>query len=378
MIDARDFCLAMGDADIRFITGVPDSLLKDVCAYISANFQPEQHIISANEGNAVGLAIGHYLATERPAVVYMQNSGLGNTINPLVSLADPAVYAIPMILMIGWRGEIQDDGSQLKDEPQHVKQGQITVSQLEVMDIPYQIINADSNIRNSVKELAALTVARQGPVALVVRKDAFKKYQFNDDRGDDSLLSREDAIACVLAQLPCDIPIVSTTGKTSRELFELRKMDSAGHHRDFLIVGGMGHASSIATGIANAKPDTKVVCLDGDGSMLMHAGALSNSSRYPNFMHIIINNGAHDSVGGQPTKALDLSLTDIATSFGYSLAIQAGEAEEIEKAIETMLVADESSFLEINCKRGARGELLRPDRTPVENKEDFIGFLKRL
>ena len=378
MIDAKDFCKALEDNGIRFITGVPDSLLEGICAYICANFNPKRHIIAANEGSAVGLAIGHYLATGRPALVYMQNSGLGNTINPLTSLADTTVYSVPMILIIGWRGEMQDDDLQLKDEPQHVKQGQITIRQLEIMDIPCRIIDAKSNIFSCVKELTALALDCQRPVALVVRNNTFKKYNFKDDRDDDGLLSRESAIGCLLAQLPQNIPVVSTTGKTSRELFELRKTDAEGHNRDFLTVGGMGYASSIATGIANAKPDNKVVCLDGDGSMLMHAGTLSNSSQYPNFMHIVINNGAHDSVGGQTTRALDLQLTDIAYSFGYSLALKASETEAIKNAIRTMLAVRASSFLEITCKRGARDELLRPDRTPIENKKDFMDFLKKL
>lgn len=377
MIPTQDFISALEANDIRLVTGVPDSLLKDVCAAITSHFPADRHIIAANEGCAVGLAIGHYLGSRRPALVYLQNSGLGNTVNPLASLADPAIYGIPMILMVGWRGEMHN-GVQLKDEPQHVTQGRLTLDQLALLEIPYRIVDAGTDIAACLAELTALALEKSRPVALVVRKQSFSSYALGDDRGDAALPSREQAIAAILQCLPEDLPIVSTTGMPSRELFELRKATASGHHRDFLTVGGMGHAVSIASGIALAKPHTKVVCLDGDGAMLMHMGALSNSAERANLVHIVINNGAHDSVGGQPTRALDLKLGDIARTCGYGLVLEASSLEEIAAAIPAMLRHPASSMVEIRCKRGARADLARPDRTPAENKRDFMQFIEGL
>lgn len=375
MINPDDFIRALEASDIRFAAGVPDSLLKDVCAAITTRFPEDRHIIAANEGSAVGLAIGHYLASRRPALVYMQNSGLGNSVNPLASLADPAIYGIPMILMIGWRGEMLD-GVQIKDEPQHVTQGRITLDQLAVLGIPFRVIDAGTDIDACLRDCAELALSEMRPVAIVVRKQAFSSFRLNDQRADENLPTREQVIAAIVDALPGNVPVVSTTGMPSRELFELRKAGAAGHHRDFLTVGGMGHAVSIASGIALARPQGKVVCLDGDGAMLMHMGALSNSAQRSNLVHIVLNNGAHDSVGGQPTQALHLKLADIARCCGYGRVMQAAGTEEVASAIGEILSRSGSSFLEIRCRRGARADLARPDRSPSENRRDFMAFLE--
>jgi phosphonopyruvate decarboxylase len=377
MIDPNEFIESLQKLDIRFITGVPDSLLKDVCACITEHFLPPRHVIATNEGSAVGLAIGHYLATGRPALVYMQNSGLGNVINPVTSLADPQVYGIPMILMIGWRGEILWDGNQIKDEPQHVKQGQITLRQLEILNIPYLIIDASTErIEPILKQLIDSAMSRSCPAALIVRKNSFTQSKLIKPEEDEILLTREAAIETIIAVLPEDILIVSTTGMASRELFELRKARGQGHHRDFLTVGGMGHAGQIASGIAMATPDRKVVCIDGDGALLMHMGALAISATCINMLHILINNSAHDSVGGQPTKGNDLDFTKIAEACGYGKVSRALTTKEITLNLKSMLEYGLSSFLEIKCKRGARSDLGRPDRTPAQNKNDLMHFLK--
>lgn len=377
MIEPLEFISSLDKLDIRFVTGVPDSLLKDVCACITTHFPPARHLIATNEGSAVGLAIGHYLATGRPALVYMQNSGLGNAINPLTSLADPQVLGVPMVLMIGWRGEILTDGRQLHDEPQHVKQGQITIPQLEVLDLPYRIVDGSTTtIEPILSELLALAVSRSGPAALVVRKQTFAPFKLAKPDHAESQLTREAAIGVIVAALPDDVPIVSTTGMASRELFELRKASGRGHHRDFLTVGGMGHAAQIAAGIALARPDRQVVCLDGDGAVLMHMGGLAISADCSNLLHIVINNGAHDSVGGQPTKGAVLDFTKIAAACGYACVSRATTTDEIITNIQSMLGGGLSSFLEIKCKRGARADLGRPDRAPAQNKIDFMRFLE--
>lgn len=375
MIDPKDFLKALKDADIRFVTGVPDSLLKDVCACITAELGSEGHVIAANEGAAVGLAIGHHLASARPALVYMQNSGLGNTVNPITSLADPAVYAIPMVLMIGWRGEMLPDGTQLKDEPQHVKQGRVTLQQLDVLDIPYQVIDSSSDISGVINDLTEKALGRSGPVALVVRKGTFAPFKLEQPPQPEELMGREEAIGHILSLLPEDAIVVSTTGMASREVFELRKGTDSGHHRDFLTVGGMGHASQIASGIALTRPDRTVVCIDGDGAVLMHAGSLAISADRPNLLHIVLNNAAHDSVGGQPTKGGSLRFDSIATRFGYAITDMATTEEDLHSMLPSMLETEGSRLLEVRCKRGSRKDLGRPTRTPLENKLDFMAHV---
>jgi phosphonopyruvate decarboxylase len=377
MIDAKDLLAAVDATGIRFITGVPDSLLSDVSAEAMATYAANRHVIAANEGAAIGLAVGHYLAAGRPALVYLQNSGLGNAVNPLVSLADPAIYGVPMILLLGWRGELRDDGSQLADEPQHVVQGRITLKQLALMGIPYLILDGETDIRTSLAEAANQATTGSHPVALVVRRHTFCRGRRQAD-ADNTLPSREASIAAVIAALPRDIPVVATTGMASRELFELRAAAGAGHHRDFLTVGGMGHAISIATGIALARPERKVLCLDGDGAMLMHLGALTTSAAQPNIVHVILNNAAHDSVGGQPTAAARLDLADIARSCGYALALMADQVDKIASAMARVLAHTGSSLLDIRCRKGARSDLGRPTRTPAENKRAFVTFFAEM
>ncbi|WP_031386690.1 phosphonopyruvate decarboxylase [Desulfonatronum thiodismutans] len=375
MINPQDFLSALKSVGIEFVAGVPDSLLKHVCACMSDCLAPDRHVVAANEGAAVGLAIGHFLATGRPGLVYMQNSGLGNTVNPLASLTDPDVYAIPMVLLIGWRGEMLANGAQKKDEPQHVKQGRITPDLLDVLGIPYRVVGADTDVLVCLQELKAHAVARSGPTAMVVRKGAFAPYQFKGAREEGHLPSREEAIHAVLKALPNDVPVVSTTGMASREVFEHRKFSQAGHHRDFLTVGGMGHASSIAAGIALCRPELKVVCIDGDGAVLMHMGSLAITSQRPNMLHIVLNNGAHDSVGGQPTRAAEISLARIAKQCGYALVQETASIEDTTEALRGMLEFPNSCLLEIRCRRGNRPDLGRPDRTPVQNRDDFMEFL---
>ena len=377
MIDPNEFVAALEKLDIRFVTGVPDSLLQEVCAGFTAHFAPPRHVIATSEGSAVGLAIGHTLATGRPALVYMQNSGLGNVVNPVVSLADPQAYGIPMIFLIGWRGELLGDGSQLHDEPQHIKQGRVTIPQLEILDIPYRIVDKTATASEPLlTELLCLTLAKSSPVALVVRKGSFSSFRQRTQVRGDAGLTREAAIAAVVAALPDDCPVVATTGMASRELFELRRSLDQGHHRDFLTVGGMGHAGQIAAGLAMAKPSRPVVCIDGDGALLMHMGGLAISADCPNLLHILINNGAHDSVGGQPTKGTVLSFTKIAKACGYGRVALARSTAGIARQVSALLGCGCSSFLEIKCKPGARADLGRPNRSPGQNKREFMTFLE--
>lgn len=376
MINPTEFVDVMLDCNIDFAVGVPDSLLKNVCAAISTLVNEQNHMIAANEGAAVGLAIGHYLGTGGTALVYMQNSGLGNAINPLTSLADPTIYSVPMILLIGWRGEITADGSQRKDEPQHLKQGRITLGQLDLLGIPYQVIDEHTDIRASLRGASSEAISRSGPVALVVRAGAFSQFELSDERGDLDLMSREVALRAVVELLDDDAIVVATTGMLSRELYEIRKADGTGHHRDFLTVGGMGHASSIAVGLAKSVPERRVVCLDGDGAILMHMGTMATSSRSHNLVHIAFNNGAHDSVGGQPTEALRLDISEIAEKCKYDLVLRTEEVDGVVSSVLNMLRHRGSSFLEIMCRRGSRPDLGRPEASPAENIRSLRKYLE--
>ncbi|WNH13978.1 phosphonopyruvate decarboxylase [Thalassobellus suaedae] len=374
MINTSNFYKALTSRGVDFFTGVPDSLLKDICAYISDNAPQERHIISANEGASIGLAVGSYLASGKLPLVYMQNSGFGNTVNPILSIADDDVYGIPMLLLIGWRGE-----PGIKDEPQHVKQGKVSEELLKAMDISYQIVDANCDIDTVLDKAIEITSNNKKPYALLVRKNTFEKYKLQNDKESSFELNREGAVKLIIGQLKKDDIVISTTGKTSREVFEYREALNQSHEKDFLTVGAMGHTSSIAMGIAIEKKNRNVFCIDGDGSVLMHMGSLTINGMMKgveNFKHIVINNGAHDSVGGQPTVAFDIDFTQIARASGYTLVDTACEVNEIKEKFKAMIEHKGRAFLEIKVNKGARENLGRPTKTPVENKIAFQQFLK--
>lgn len=375
MLSPHDFYSLCAEQDIDFFTGVPDSLLKNFCSYITDHVPDNQHIIAANEGGAVALAAGHYLATGRFGLVYMQNSGQGNSVNPLTSLADPDVYSIPMILLIGWRGE-----PGVQDEAQHVKQGKVTLKILETLDIPYRLL--PESIEEATKCLGKLVDTmsiNKRPVALVVKKGIFDSYKLKKTPDDISTLTRENAIQIIGDALSPTNIVVSTTGKISRELYEHRDSIDHNHGRDFLTVGSMGHASQIAMGIALAKPHRQVFCLDGDGAVIMHMGALAIiGSRSPhNFKHIILNNAAHDSVGGQPTVGNKVAFTRIAAACGYQSTWVAKTSEELKQLLLQLCSSQGPALLEVQISKGARKNLGRPKTTPRENKLAFMDFLSK-
>lgn len=374
MITPKRFFDELKGHQIDFYTGVPDSLLKNLCAYITDNLPADQHIIAANEGGAVGLAAGYHLATGRIPVVYMQNSGLGNTVNPLMSLTDKLVYNIPVLLVIGWRGE-----PGVKDEPQHRKQGLVTLSLLETMGIRYEILTDDeSQLAEQIGRAVAHMQATKEAFALVVKKGTFDSYKLQSDAASSFTLSRESAIKLVAGHVSSNDVIVSTTGMISRELFEYRTAMEHGHHQDFLTVGSMGHASQIALGIAINKPDRKVFCFDGDGATIMHAGnmAIIGSVAPSNYYHIVFNNGAHDSVGGQPTVGHQVDIPSVAKSFGYKTVLTVDNESDLVQQLESLTQKDAPLLLEIKVKKGARADLGRPTTTPIENKEALMTFLK--
>jgi len=365
----HDWLTARG---VDFFVGVPDSLLKPVCFYL-ADHVGDKHVVAANEGGAVAVACGYHLATGKVPLVYLQNSGQGNTINPLLSLADRDVYSIPQVLLIGWRGE---PGT--ADEPQHVKQGKVTVSLLEAMGIPWRHLPSEPGpASRCVDDLVAIAAAESRPVALLVSKGTFEPYKPKSSPSDFFEMTREQAIEAVVATLGDTDAIVATTGKISRELYECRTRAGEGHEREFLTVGSMGHASQIAMGIALAQPGRQVVCLDGDGAMLMHMGAAAivGAAGVANFKHIILNNGVHDSVGGMPSAGLRVSFTEIARACGYTNAWRVERHEDVVGKMAKLHSARGPAMLEIMVQRGARSDLGRPETSPIDNKRAFIQFL---
>lgn len=376
MINPDFFVKKLADHSIDFFTGVPDSLLKNICAYISDTLNDEHNVVAANEGAAMGLATGYHLATGRIPVVYMQNSGQGNIINPLLSLADAAVYKIPVLLLIGWRGE-----PGVKDEPQHVAQGRLTLPLLDTLDVPYIVLSDSEEECSAQIEQTLSLIKKSGRThALVVRKNLFVPYAKKSSLEDSSLeLSREDAIKVVIESLGAFDTVVSTTGMISREVFEIRETLGEDHSRDFLTVGAMGHASQIALGIAMQQPGRCVWCFDGDGAVIMHMGSLAiiGSKKPKNFIHVVFNNGAHDSVGGQPTVGFKISIPAVATACGYAHAYSVANEGELRSILSAVPDSEGAVLIEVQVKKGARSDLGRPTTTPIQNKDALMQFLSK-
>lgn len=374
MIRPKFFIEALREKGIDCFAGVPDSLLKNICAYITDHFDAAHNIIAANEGAAVGLAAGHYLATGQPACVYMQNSGEGNIINPLASLTDQEVYNIPVLLLIGWRGR-----PGVHDEPQHVKQGKVTTGLLNVMGVNYEVLSKEEDKAAKQIEKAAKALANKEVFALVIEKDTFEDYKLQNVEVNDLTMSREEAIQTVAAALGEKDCIVSTTGMISRELFEYRAAMNQSHERDFLTVGSMGHASQIALGIAMAKTDRKAWCFDGDGAAIMHMGSMAIvANKAPkNYVHVVFNNGAHDSVGGQPTVGLKIDLPAVAKAVGYKTTYSVETKEYLAELLNKINSIEGPVLLEVKVKKGNRKDLGRPTTTPIQNKDALMSFLKK-
>ncbi len=360
-----------------FFTGVPDSQLKALCDYLMDRFgiDPKHHIIAANEGNCTALAAGYHLATGKVPVVYMQNSGEGNIINPVASLLSDKVYAIPMIFIVGWRGE-----PGVHDEPQHIYQGEVTIKLLEDMDIAAFIIGketTDAEVENAMQGFRDI-LAKGKDVAFVIRKGALTDSPKVEYKNDNEMV-REEIIRHIAAATGED-PVISTTGKASRELFEIREANGQSHKYDFLTVGSMGHSSSIALGVALSKPNQQIWCVDGDGALLMHMGAMAvlGSNKPENLIHVVINNGAHETVGGMPTVAANMDLVAVAKACGYPNAVSVNSFEALDSELAAAKERHALSLIEVKCSIGARADLGRPTTTALENKESFMNYLKEL
>jgi len=358
----------------EFYTGVPDSQLKALCNYLMNEYgiDEKHHLIAANEGNCTALAAGYHLATGKVPVVYMQNSGEGNIINPVVSLLNDQVYAIPAIFVIGWRGQ-----PGIHDEPQHIYQGKITCDLLDLMDIENFAVSCETTVGelNEVMDEFNKVLKTGKSVAFVIRKNALT-YDEKVVYENDNELAREEIIEHIVSVSGED-PIISTTGKASRELFEIRESNKQAHKYDFLTVGSMGHSSSIALGVAVNKPDKRVWCVDGDGALLMHMGSMPvvGNVNPDNLIHIVVNNGAHETVGGMPTVASNMDLVTIAKACGYSYAVSVDNLKDLDNELMKVKDMGKLCFIEVLSSIGARADLGRPTTTAIENKENFMNFL---
>ena len=360
-----------------FYTGVPDSQLKALCNYLMATYgiDPHHHVIAANEGNCTALAAGYHLATGKVPVVYMQNSGEGNIINPVASLLNNKVYAIPVVFIVGWRGE-----PGIHDEPQHIYQGEVTTKLLDDMDIANFAIGKDTTDEEVEAKMAEFrTILATGKdVAFVIRKGALTDAPKVEYKNDNSMV-REEIIHHIVKASGED-PVVSTTGKASRELFETRVANGQSHKFDFLTVGSMGHSSSIALGVAINKSDARIWCVDGDGAVLMHMGSMAviGANKPKNLIHIVINNGAHETVGGMPTVAGSIDLAGVAKACGYPYTVSVDNYDDLDKELEAAKERGELSLIDVKCSIGAREDLGRPTTTALENKQNFMEHLKTL
>lgn len=374
MIDPKQLVDSLADFGVDFVCGVPDSLMEPLCTYLST-LPSDQHVLAANEGAAVGLAIGHYLGTDRPALVYLQNAGIGNAINPLVSLAHPGVYGIPMLLLVGWRGQPGNT-----DEPQHLTQGKQMEPLLEAMEFPWTTLPRDPDQAIACLD-EALRVAKtqSSPYVVLVEKGTFAPYEDDREEGpaDSGLSTREAALVALLDTTGDEGIYVATTGMLGRELYEYRERTGASAERDFLTVGGMGHACSIALGLAQTRPDREVWCLDGDGSALMHLGSLAViADQAPeNLFHVVFNNGVHDSVGGQATVMGSVDLAAAATALGYRFATSVSDVTTLGGVVTEMRTRSGPGLIDLRVRPGNREGIGRPGRSPAEAKATFMASL---
>ena len=376
MIDPARFVDDLSTAGVTLYSGVPDSLLKAFGTHVMATVPRERHVIAANEGGAVAIALGHHLRTGELALVYLQNSGFGNLVNPLLSLADPAVYSVPMLVLVGWRGQ-----PGVKDEPQHVTQGRVMTDLLDAMGLPWAVLPAAEDEASGAVEVAArVAKQRSTPYLLLVEKGTFAPAEVERATSVDGagLVSREDALIATVDALGGDVIIVSTTGMLSRELFEYRERSGGDGRRDFLTVGGMGHASSIALGIALREPDREVWCLDGDGALLMHLGGLAVIAEHApsTFHHVVFNNGVHDSVGGQPTSITRVDVPAAARALGYRSAATTDDLAALPGLLADHRERGGPSLIDLRVRPGSRDDLGRPTRTPAQSKQVFMSALR--
>ena len=375
MINQKFLFDQLHNLGLNFFTGVPDSLLNDFCLHLVNNVPDSQHIMAANEGNAIGIAAGYHMATSEVPVVYMQNSGIGNATNPLLSLTHQDVYSIPMILVIGWRGD-----PAIKDHAQHKKQGELTPVLMKDMDIPYEILDADETVVEKFAWAAKTAKETNSPVALIAKKAILAQKEKKQEYAECTSMNREEAISAVLDVFGKDAIYLATTGRATRELHEQIMLHGYSHEIEFLNVGAMGHLSSIGLGLAIGAPDRKIVVFDGDAAAVMHMGSLATNGRYQpkNLIHIVLNNGVNESVGGQKSSGQIIDLTTVARGCGYTTLDSYVEGkEDLQKAVRQLAKSNHLSFVDVHVRQGIRKDMpgLKIEHQPA--KEALMNYLKK-
>lgn len=375
MVDFKQLFETLDDRGVKFFTGVPDSLLNNFCLYMVDNIPDGQHVMAANEGNAVAIAAGHYMATGNVPVVYMQNSGIGNATNPLLSLTHDCVYGIPMILVIGWRGD-----PAISDHAQHKKQGELTPVLMKDMDIPFEILDNEKNVVDKFAWAIEKAKEISSPVALITKKAILTEKVKKQEYPESKLMNREEAVSAVVDILGNDAIYLGTTGRATREVHEQLKAHGVGEGHEWQNVGSMGHVSSVGLGIALAKPDQKVVVFDGDAAAVMHMGALATNCRYKagNMIHIVLNNGVNESVGGQPSAGYLINLTDVAKACGYRTPEHAVEAkEELQNVIKNLGRGDMPLFVDVHVRQGIRSDMPKLNIDHKAQKKALMKILEK-
>jgi phosphonopyruvate decarboxylase len=359
---------------VDYFCGVPDTITGPF-SHLLEDHAKDRHVITANEGNAIGLAIGYHIATGKIPVVYMQNSGLSNAVDPLASLADRSVLSTPMLLLVGWRGQ-----PGRHDESHHARQGIMTPGLLQSLEIPFDTLSRDSSEASlQVNQMTNNAGDQNRPHALLIEQGSFAEYSSDVGAYENHPMSREKAVGAIVDALDETAIVVASIGKLSRELFEYRQKKEQDPSKDLLVVGGMGHASSIALGIAGQKPEKKIFCFDGDGSVLMHLGALATIGNLGpgNFYHMVFNNGVHDSVGGQPITAPNVDLPAIARACGYRYATAQNDPQIVTNEVVKIQQDAGPALLEVKVQPGARTNLTRPTISPAKNKELLMSYIER-
>lgn len=373
MVNQEQLFAALKDMGVDFFTGVPDSLLNNFCLYMVQNIPDGQHVMAANEGNAIGIAAGHYIATGKIPVVYMQNSGIGNATNPLLSLTHDCVYGIPMVLVIGWRGD-----PAISDHAQHKKQGELTPVLMKDMDIPYEVLDSEDTVIEKFSWAVAKAREISSPVALIAKKAILTEKVKKQEYPESKLMNREEAVSAVVEVLGSDAVYLGTTGRATREVHEQLKEHGVGEGHEFQNVGSMGHVSSVGLGIALARPEQKVVVFDGDAAAVMHMGALATNCRYnaENMIHIVLNNGVNESVGGQPSAGYVVNLTEIAAACGYRTPGHAVETkEELQTVIRDFKKDEMPFFIDVHVRQGIRSDMPKLSIDHKAQKEALMEHL---
>ena len=375
MVNQKELFDALKEICVDFFTGVPDSLLNDFCLYLTQNMSREQHVMAANEGNAIAIAAGHYLATGKLPLVYMQNSGIGNATNPLLSLTHECVYGIPMLIVIGWRGD-----PAINDHPQHKKQGELTPVLMWDMDIPYEILDDEATVVEKFRKAFDLACKISSPVALIAKKAILTRKEKKQKYPDSDLMNREEAVAAVMDIIGKDAVYLGTTGRATREVHEQLMQHGIGVGHEWQNVGSMGHVSSVGLGLALGCPDKKIVVFDGDAAAVMHMGALATNCRYKagNLLHIVLNNGVNESVGGQPSAGYVVNLTGVAEACGYRTPRHAVETkEELQSIIREYQIGEMPLFVDVHVRQGIRADMPKLDIDHKAVKKELMENLSK-